>query len=80
MRRFQYYLYENFDAERSRTAQENPRNYLNTKTDGILSEIAGFPPFSCDYNGLCGKYAKREIGSLKRFGPAWITAKFGTRC
>ncbi|HWS30533.1 MAG TPA: hypothetical protein VN512_10555 [Clostridia bacterium] len=68
MRRFQYYLYENFDAERLSTAGGNPRSYQNSKTDGILSEIAGFPPFSCDYNSLCGKYAKREINDLINIG------------
>lgn len=38
MSRFQYFLYENFDADRESENPMNPRRFLNDRTDKLFSE------------------------------------------
>lgn len=47
MRRFTYYLFENFDPDREAENQGNPRCLLNASADALLSRIADYPPLSC---------------------------------
>lgn len=39
MRKFNYFLYENFDTTKERDNQSNPRLFFNAKTDNILSNL-----------------------------------------
>ncbi len=47
MRRFSYYLYENFDADQEAGNPENPRRILAGPADVLLSRVADFPPSTC---------------------------------
>lgn len=75
MRRFHYYLYENFDAGDSYNNPDNPRKYMDDISDNILSDVVNDVPFSCRLQDLYRKYsvdqinARLEIGLLKRKDP-----------
>lgn len=47
MRRFSYFLFENFDPEEQAQNPQNPRRFLNASVDPILDRIAQEPPRSC---------------------------------
>lgn len=47
MRRFSYFLYENFDPEEQARNPQNPRRFLNASVDPVLSRIAQAPPRGC---------------------------------
>lgn len=47
MRRFTYYLFENFDPDREAENPGNPRCLLTAQADPVLSRAADFPPLSC---------------------------------
>lgn len=47
MRRFTYYLFENFDPDREGDDPGNPRRLLNASADAPLSRVADFPPLAC---------------------------------
>lgn len=49
MRKFEYFLFENFDADQESNNPNNPRNFLGNETDTLLTEIAQLPAntFSC---------------------------------
>lgn len=40
MREFEYFLFENFDADKEAHNPDNPRSFLGRGTDGILSQVA----------------------------------------
>lgn len=58
MRRFTYFLFENFDPDRESENPANPRRILNASADAVLSRVAEFPPLGCPADGL-----RREFGS-----------------
>lgn len=60
MKRFSYYLFENFDADEQAENPQNPRSILNPTTDPVLSRIAQFPPHCCPANA----FDDREIAPL----------------
>lgn len=47
MRRFTYYLFENFDPDREAENPGNPRRVLTASANAPLSRVADFPPLSC---------------------------------
>lgn len=56
MREFEYFLFENFDADEESSNSNNPRNFLGKQTDAILTEVATLPINTCLYNDCCDKY------------------------
>lgn len=74
MRDFEYFLFENFDADKEANNPQNPRNFLGRDTGVILSEIAQNPKAGCSYDGLCSKYGALPVrrlmdgGVLRRCG------------
>lgn len=76
MREFEYYLYENFDADQEAGNTRNPRNFLGKETDAILSLIAEQPVNTCAYTDCCDKFGPSLIrkliegGVLRRSGKA----------
>lgn len=61
MREFEYFLFENFDADTEKNNPTNPRNYLGKDTDAILSEVAQLP---VSYNECCEKYSTHIVRKL----------------
>lgn len=55
MKKFEYFLFENFDADDESQNPDNPRNFLGTETDAILSLIAQKPVNTCTYGNCCAK-------------------------
>ena len=51
MRRFDYFLFENFDADAQSQNPLNPRKILNSGTDALLSHIASYPAGQCPSTG-----------------------------
>lgn len=64
MREFEYFLFENFDADEESNNPHNPRNFLGNRTDAILSEIAQFPANTCAYNDSCEKHSTHVVRKL----------------
>lgn len=64
MRRFSYYLFENFDADAHANNPLNPRRFLNANTDEILSYIARFPAGSCDFEVCKSKFGSDILDVL----------------
>lgn len=64
MREFEYYLFENFDADEESNNPNNPRNFLGTRTDAILTEVAQLPANTCSYNECCEKYGTHVVRKL----------------
>ncbi len=55
MIKFEYFLFENFDADEESQNPNNPRNLLGQETDAILSLIAQKPANTCIYSDCCDK-------------------------
>ena len=64
MREFEYFLFENFDADVEAGHENNPRNFLGKKTDAVLSEIAQQPENTCSYDECCHRYGVQLVGQL----------------
>ena len=64
MREFEYFLFENFDADEEAKNLQNPRNFLGHETDAILTEVAELPVNSCSYQKSCEKYVEQLIHKL----------------
>lgn len=47
MKEFEYFLFENFDADSEANNPRNPRNFLGKETDGVLSKIGNQPANMC---------------------------------
>lgn len=61
MREFEYFLFENFDADAQANNPLNPRNILNKDADAILSEIAQYPAGTCSYQNLCKQFGEYDV-------------------
>lgn len=59
MRRFRYFLFENFDPDREKNHPANPRRILDAPADALLSRIADFPAGECPAAPL-----REEFGAL----------------
>lgn len=64
MRVFEYFLFENFDADEEASSPDNPRSFLGKETDAILTTVADFPVNACSYNGSCKKYSTHLVRKL----------------
>lgn len=64
MSRFQYFLYENFDADRESENPMNPRRFLNDRADRLFSEIKEAGPFSVTYASLCKRFEQNFVDLL----------------
>lgn len=64
MKEFEYFLFENFDAEKEAGNPHNPRNLLGRETDAVLTEIVQRPANTCSYKEFCDKYSTRLICRL----------------
>ena len=67
MREFEYFLFENFDADEEANNPQNPRNFLGAETDATLTEVAELPVNSCSYQKSCEKYVEQLIHKLLGF-------------
>lgn len=68
MREFEYFLFENFDADAQANNPLNPRNFLNKDADAILSEIAQHPAGTCSYQNLCNQFGKYNVHRMMEGG------------
>lgn len=64
MREFEYFLFENFDADKEANNPQNPRNFLGKETDAMLSEIIQNTADACSYNQCCDKYSTQLVRKL----------------
>ncbi|MBR5225155.1 MAG: hypothetical protein IKV90_05780 [Clostridia bacterium] len=64
MRRFSYFLYQNFDPDIHSENPLNPRHFQNAGTDAILSYIAGFPAGACNYEKCAGVFGNGILNTL----------------
>lgn len=64
MKKFEYFLFENFDADEEVNNPNNPRNFLGNATNAILTEVASFPVDTCLYNDCCDRYGTYLIRKL----------------
>lgn len=64
MREFEYFLFENFDADQESNNPYNPRNFLGSETDTLLTEVAQLPVNTCSYNECCEKYSTHIVRKL----------------
>lgn len=64
MREFEYFLFENFDADKEAGNPNNPRNLLGKNTDAILSEVALHPGSAYSYNAYCDTFGTRLVQNL----------------
>lgn len=68
MRKFTYFLFENFDAELERGNPLNPRNFTGAATDEILSFVAQYPAGHCPQRACVGRFDARLLQQLLRGG------------
>ena len=61
MREFEYFLFENFDADKEANNPSNPRNFLGTETNEILTEVT---QFSFSYDRCYEKYSVQLVRKL----------------
>lgn len=64
MRKFEYFLFENFDADEESKNPNNPRSFLGNETDAILEKVATLPKDTCLYNDICEKYGTHLVRKL----------------
>lgn len=64
MRRFHYYLYDNYDPAKIRNHTDDPRRILTPELDGVLSAIIAAPPGGCRYISLSGSFTPAFIDRL----------------
>lgn len=64
MREFEYFLFENFDADDEANNPHNPRNFLGKGTDAMLSEIAQNPVYTRSYDECADKFGAQLVRRL----------------
>ena len=64
MREFEYFSYQNFDPDEESNNPWNPRHFLGSRTDAILTEVAQLPVNTCLYGESCEKYSVRLVRKL----------------
>ena len=64
MRRFEYFLFENFDADEVASNPANPRRFLGKETDEILSEIAQTSAGNAYYDFCCERFGVDSVSRL----------------
>lgn len=63
-REFEYFFFENFDADQEAENPRNPRRILGKETDPLLAEIARYPAGECSYTACCHEFGQKQIDSL----------------
>lgn len=74
-RQFEYFLYANFDAEKESTNPGNPRRFLGSETDAILSLIAQSSRGTITYYECAGRFG---AGTLRKLVDGGILRTDGT--
>ena len=64
MREFEYFLFENFDADEEANNPLNPRRFLGRETDPILSAVVQTPVGKCSYAACCDQYGTDLVNKL----------------
>ncbi len=64
MRNFEYFLFENFDADQESNNPRNPRNFLGSKTDALLTEVAQRTANTFSCKECCEKYNAHLLRKL----------------
>lgn len=64
MRRFTYYLFENFDPDKEAENPGNPRRLLTAQADPVLSRAADLPPLSCPAALLREEFGSKAVDRL----------------
>ena len=78
MREFEYFLFENFDADQESQNPCNPRRIFGTETDAVLSMIASQPEKTCVYQDCCDQFGTDIVrkmvdgGILRHSGAAVV--------
>lgn len=62
MREFEYFLFENFDADEEANNPYNPRSFLGKENDVLLTEIASNPIVA--YDDCCDRFGEHLIRKL----------------
>ena len=63
-REFEYFFFENFDADKETENSQNPRKILGKGTDELLSEIAQYPAGEYSYAAGCVQFGETQICKL----------------
>lgn len=64
VREFEYYLFENFDADQEVGNPHNPRSFLGREVDAILSAVAQHSANARSYRACCETYGARLVRRL----------------
>lgn len=64
MRGFEYFLYENFDADKETNNPCNPRRFFDENTDMVLSEVSLYR----SYGDMCARFGAERISGLCDIG------------
>lgn len=78
MREFEYFLFENFDADAEAENPLNPRKFFGKETDAVLSWVAERPAGARDYAGCRDTFGASlvdrltQAGFLRRSGAAVV--------
>lgn len=64
MRQFEYFLFENFDAEKEAENPQNPRSYLGKDIDAVLSRIAEHPANAYSCHECCDTFGTQLVRKL----------------
>ncbi|MDE6219353.1 MAG: hypothetical protein K2G51_02785 [Lachnospiraceae bacterium] len=78
MKEFEYFLFENFDADHESQNPSNPRRIFGKETDAVLSVLAQQPANTCVYMDCCGQFGTDIVrklvdgGILRRSGTAVV--------
>lgn len=64
MKKFSYFLFENFDADFESENPGNPRRIINAQADAILSQVADFSPLTCSATQLRDEFGIEAVNQL----------------
>lgn len=64
MREFEYFLFENFDADKESQNPYNPRRFLGKETDAVLSMVAGQEAGDCTYSECSDRFGTEIVRKL----------------
>ena len=62
MRKFSYFLFENFEADEHAENLKNPRRFLNSASDAVLSYVADYPTGLCRYDACVERF---DVGQVE---------------
>lgn len=68
MRRFDYFLYDNYDMNQVRSPEDDPRFWLNEQADGVLTAVVEAAPGTARYDDLCRRFPASLVNGLIHIG------------